>query len=300
MPGDATPTAAAPTVALHSHSFTPVLAAGEVELGAVLRFFGGLDVEVVELSDAHVQQAGLESVRAALHALGMHVVCYDVAADFVTDDPGTRRGELEKLQRGLERAAVLGSEHVLTYPGLPRPGIDPAAVRGWFAEALRACLPLARHLGVTITIPDVGVAAELCGTSDHLNAICDAVGPELRVAYDVGNFLLAGEDPLRALDRLAPRIAHVHLKDWRVFPPDAAPPRGTYVGLDGRHYLGLALGEGVLDLPAALRRLAGLGYQGCLSIEYEGTGDPWQAVRRGLAYLRRLLAAWPSPASSAG
>jgi sugar phosphate isomerase/epimerase len=287
----------APTIALHSHSFTPALAAGQIELETVLRFFDELGVDVVELADAHVHSAGVEAVRAALDRLGLSVVCYDVAADFVTDDPDARRRELEKLQGGIERAAAVGSRHVLTYPGLPRPGIEPAAVRGWFAEALRTCLPLARRLGVVLTIPDVGIAAELSGTSEHLREICAAVGPELRVTYDVGNFLLAGEEPLPALERLADRIAHVHLKDWRVFPVGEPPPPGSYAGLDGRHYLGLALGEGVLDLPSVVRRLAELGYRGCLSIEYEGTDDPSAAVRRGLAYLRRLLAAWPSPAT---
>src|SRR5262245_36229797 len=133
---------AAPTIALHSHSFTPGLADGTVELGQVLRFFDGLGVDVVELADAHVRQAGPESVRGMVAANGMRVVCYDVAADFVTDDRLARRSELEKLQQGIERAAAVGSRHVLTYPGLPRPGVDPAAVRGWFAEALRASLPL--------------------------------------------------------------------------------------------------------------------------------------------------------------
>src|SRR5919204_379415 len=181
----------APTIALHSHSFTPALAAGQIELETVLRFFDELGVDVVELADA-----------------------------------------------------------------------------------LRTCLPLARRLGVVLTIPDVGIAAELSGTSEHLREICAAVGPELRVTYDVGNFLLAGEEPLPALERLADRIAHVHLKDWRVFPARPPPPPGSYAGLDGRHYLGLALGEGVLDLPSVVRRLAELGYRGCLSIEYEGTDDP--------------------------
>jgi hypothetical protein len=34
-----------------------------------------------------------------------------------------------------------------------------------------------------------------------------------------------------------------------------------------------------------------LGYRGALSVEYEGTDDPWEAVRRGVAYLRSLLPA---------
>src|SRR5262249_20079252 len=146
-----------------------------------------------------------------------------------------------------------------------------------------------RELGVTMTIPDVGIAAELSGTTVHLNAICDAVGPDLRVTYDVGNFLLAGEEPLAPLERIASRIAHVYLKDWQIYPPGAPAPAGSFTGLDGTQYYGMAMGEGVLDLPEAVARLDRLGYAGHLSIEYEGRGDPREAMRTGVRYLRRVL-----------
>jgi sugar phosphate isomerase/epimerase len=51
----------------------------------------------------------------------------------------------------------------------------------------------------------------------------------------------------------------------------------------------MALGEGVLDVRAVVGRLAQLGYTGHLSIEYEGLGDPWQAMRAGVSYLRDSL-----------
>jgi hydroxypyruvate isomerase len=278
----------------HSHSFTPLLGRGEVEMPAIIRFYRELGLDAVEIGDGYVREAGFATVRSVLAEAGMTVVCCDVGVDFVTGDPVARRAEVAKLRAGIERAAAVGARYILTYPGLPKEGIRPADVRRWFAEGLTECLPLARQLGVTLTIPDIGIAAELSGTSAHLNAICDAVGPELRVTYDVGNFLLAGEDPLEALDRVAPRIAHVHLKDWRILPAVERPPEGSFTGLDGRHYCGMAMGEGVLDLPGVVARLAQLGYAGYLSIEYEGTGNPWDAMRTGVTYLRQLLHDLPS------
>jgi sugar phosphate isomerase/epimerase len=274
----------------HCHSFTPQLDRKEIDLPSIIRFYRELGLDAVEFPDRYVQETGLAAVRAAVAEAGMAVVCCDVAVDFVTTDAARRRAAVAKLKEGLERAAAIGSRHILTYPGLPREGVQPADVRRWFAEGLVEVVPIARRLGVTVTIPDVGIAAELCGTSEHLNAICDAVGPELRVTYDIGNFLMAGEDPLRALDRVARRVAHVHLKDWRVLPATAERPDGAFVGLDGRYYLGAAMGEGILDLPGVVGRLAQLGYAGYLSIEYEGVGDPRDAMRTGVTYLRGLLA----------
>jgi sugar phosphate isomerase/epimerase len=116
-----------------------------------------------------------------------------------------------------------------------------------------------------------------------------AAGPELGLTYDVGNWLLADTDPLVALERLAPRIAHVHLKDWRVEPDRGQPAPGSFLGLDGRRYISAALGEGIIDLAGALAALRRLGYHGYASIEYEGLDDPAPPLRRGVAHARRLL-----------
>jgi sugar phosphate isomerase/epimerase len=270
----------------HTHSFTPLVGAGAIDIPSVLRFYRELGFDAVELGDGYLQRAGVDGARSALAENHLTVVCSDIGVDFVTADPARREAEVEKLRDGLKRAAAVGARYILTYPGLPKPGIRPQDVRAWFAEGLVTCLPLARELGITITIPDVGIAAELSGTTQHLNEICDAVGPDLRVTYDIGNFLFAGEDPLEAVDRIAPRIGHVHLKDWQIIPAGAPAPEGSFVGLDGTKYYGLALGEGVLDLRGVIGRLAKLGYAGHLSIEYEGLGDPWEAMRTGMSYLR--------------
>jgi sugar phosphate isomerase/epimerase len=279
----------------HVWSFARQLRARDLDTATVLRYFHSLGARVVELTDGFIPEHEVATLQALLAESGLTVGCYDVINDFVTPDPAARQAEVQTLQAALERAARFGARYVLTYPGYQKEHIRPEDARHWFAEALRACVPIATRLGLTLTVADIGTQALLCGTSDHLASLCEAVGPELGVTYDVGNFLLAGEDPLAALERVAPRVVHAHVKDWTIRPASAERPDGAFIGLDGRSYCGAVLGEGVLDLGRILGRLAQRGYRGYLSLEYEGTGDPWQAVERGWAALRTLVADLPTP-----
>ena len=129
----------------------------------------------------------------------------------------------------MARAARLGAGQVLLVPGRPRAGTEPARARAWLGEGLRGCVAAADRLGLTPTIENLGIEPALSGAAEHLLELCEAAGPGLRVTYDAGNFLLAGEDALTALTTLAPRVVHVHLKDWALRPP-ARERHGAYLG----------------------------------------------------------------------
>lgn len=73
------------------------------------------------------------------------------------------------------------------------------------SEALRAA-----DAGVTIAVEnhqDFG--------SEELVAMAEAAGPNVGVVFDTGNPFAVGEDPVAFARRAAPRIRHVHLKDYR-------------------------------------------------------------------------------------
>jgi sugar phosphate isomerase/epimerase len=97
-------------------------------------------------------------------------------------------------------------------------------------------------------------------------AVLDAVAsPALALLLDTGNYV-DGLDSIRRTARLA---RHVHAKFRRV-------------GVDGRDRL--------VDHEAVIGELRQVGYQGCLSVEYEGEEAPETAVPRAVAHLRRILA----------
>lgn len=99
--------------------------------------------------------------------------------------------------------------------------------------------------------------------------LLDAVGsPALKIYYDIGNATnLYGADPqaeIRALGR--DRICQFHFKD--------------------KGYLG----DGPVDVPAALRAIAAIGWQGSIVLETNSPSkDRLSDLRRNLSYLRGLL-----------
>lgn len=92
---------------------------------------------------------------------------------------------------------------------------------------------------------------------------------------DTGHLTFAGGDPLRALERHAKRIVHVHCKDIRKDKLAQARKRDASF-LDA--VLGDVFavpGDGSIDFEPLLQRLAGAGYQGWLVVEADQ--DPAKA-----------------------
>jgi sugar phosphate isomerase/epimerase len=276
-------------ISVMSWSFASALRTGEMDTPTVIRFVRELGVEAVELMDAFITEDQVPSVRRALDESGCTHVCYDVGGDFLDPDREARRAAVGQVVAALGRGAALGARRALVVPGTLKEGVSPAVARGWIVEGLKACLPEAARFGLELTIEDHSSQAAVYGRCEHLEYICDRVG-RLGVTYDVGNFLLGGEDPVAAAERLGPRIVHGHYKDWHRVPAAGEPPPRTVTGVDGQRYRGAVLGEGTVDLAGATAALRRVGYDGYVSVEYEGVGDPRPAVRRGVGVLRGLLA----------
>jgi sugar phosphate isomerase/epimerase len=107
----------------------------------------------------------------------------------------------------------------------------------------------------------------------------DVDRPNVGVNFDPANLLLYGTDePLAALDRLAPYVRGVHCKD--ALPPARPDELGTEV----------PLGQGAVDFPALVRRLHGIGYRGPLVIEREHGPHVFADVAAARSHLQGLVA----------
>lgn len=108
-------------------------------------------------------------------------------------------------------------------------------------EALRTLLPDLEAAGVTVAIEDHQDA-----DSRTLLEICEAIdSPCVGVTLDTGNPLAVGEDPVAFARTLLPRIADVHLKDYRMIRTPG-----------GYRLTHCAIGDGVVDFAALWRLLA--------------------------------------------
>lgn len=278
----------------YTYSFHTAIEAGVIDTVDVIHYLRELGVEAIEIYNIYVTEEQVPRIRAALDQVSMQTACYDLFC--VTDfpDAGRRQAAIAKAVEELDWASTLGAPTVLIIPGFPKPEYTHQQARDWFTEALQTLVPEAKSRGITPALANVGWQPVVYGTSDQMLAACEAVGADLKLVYDVGNFFLAGEDNLQALKRVADRMVHVHLKDWVELPENATNQDPfEFANTTGRRFTGQLLGEGILDLPAAIRELRRFDYQGYVSIEYEGHKEPKNATRMGVEYIRSLLDASP-------
>jgi sugar phosphate isomerase/epimerase len=97
------------------------------------------------------------------------------------------------------------------------------------------------------------------GRFDQIQEVLSKTSSRFGLCLDTAWFLDAGCDPVEAVDLFRDRIYGVHLKDF-VFD-------------DQGGHQDVIIGTGGLDLPTFMERLEDIGFDGYLSIEYEGDPD---------------------------
>lgn len=139
-----------------------------------------------------------------------------------------------RFHRRIEFARNVGARCVNSIAG-------PAGKLDAFRKNISVIADRARDLGVVIALENHG---DLLDRGPQiLDFIRDLNHPAIRVNYDTGNawYYSKGQvNPVEELAQLAPMVAHVHVKSPKI--------------VDGL-LRWVALGDGILDLPAAARVL---------------------------------------------
>ena len=144
-----------------------------------------------------------------------------------------------------------------------------------------------RRSGITTSLENHGFHFQ--GSDRVLRLVTAVARPNYRLTMDVGNFLCADEEPLDAVRRLVSYASMIHFKDFYVRRFDRSPGEGWFQSRSGNHLRGAIVGHGDLDVPAILAVIRASGYDGYLSVEFEGMEECKLGSRLGMATLKRLL-----------
>ena len=184
-----------------------------------------------------------------------------------------------QIIKAIRLAKLLGIGHVITTEGEPRTpfgqGLSPAEQIFSVREKLEAPLAWAEELGVGLLLETHGPVTD---SVDRMGELLDAIGHESTVGLclDTGNSWLGGSEPLDYVRAFGDRIGHVH---WKDMPAEWVPKRGTVFGCG---MATIALGDGVIDLPAIVSALKEAGFDGATTLEIAGA----EAVRLSAERLR--------------
>lgn len=280
-----------------TYSLLPAIRSGEMTILEVIDWIadhGGEHMEIVpygftlegddELTDA---------VRNRAEAAGIHLSNYSMPANFVQESKEAFDAEVERVKRHVDTVHRLGIKHMrhdVTAFTLPpeKTGID--YVEDNIEQIVNGCRQIADYAaryGITTTIENHGVSVQ---ASDRVQRVLKAVDrPNFKTTLDIGNFLCVDEQPLVGVKRNLPFASLIHVKDFYYRPYDQDPGGGRWFRTSHGNYLrGAIFGQGDLDVRRILRLIKESGYDGCITLEFEGMEECREGTRLGLENLKRL------------
>ncbi len=275
----------------YSYTWGPITQPREIDYAKLFQWYRDRDIRTIELYDPWIEDKGEDHVQMIVDTLAAYEMdprLCDVNCHVVSRDAAERKAGGDRFRDRLQVMNRIGVKIALILPSLPDYETDFTAdeCHEWLNTALNESLPLAKELGITLMIANLGFRGDIYGQAEWVVETCKAM-PDIKMVYDVGNFSMAGVDPVEALDKVFPYMIHVHFKDWITY--DNEIPGENWLGAGGKWYQGCRFGEGIVPIKAAADRLKELGYDGHVSPEYEGPGDPYEYMSQALEYSRALI-----------
>jgi sugar phosphate isomerase/epimerase len=251
--------------------------------------FSGLDEKAAKNPVKRATQ-----LRQRVEKKGLKVASYCVGAELLVPLDEQRK-VIERLKGEVDVAAALGA-----------PSMRHDVTRGFgehnkslriaktFDAVLKHIVPAIREVADYAKTKRVKTSLENHGfymqESKRVEKLIKTVNhPNYGLTIDMGNFLCVNENPVSAVKRLAKYAQMAHVKDFHVRKKASKPPTGWFDTPTDIALRGAICGHGEIDIPTEIKLLKHSGYDGFLSLEFEGMEEPLQAVSLGLQYLRTLL-----------
>lgn len=247
-----------------------------------------LQIGLFALEQSHAERMeALDKMKS--NGLRVSAVCGDLGGHGFTraeENPA----KIETSKRIMELALDFEADVVTTHIG-----VIPADRKGCYGVLSEACAEL-------------GQFAEQCGgrfaietgpeTPETLCSFLEQLPTKgIGVNYDPANLVMVtGSDPIQGLRTLQGKIVHTHAKDGIMLKQtDPAVIYGIFAdgGIEDfrmeEYFREVPLGQGNVDIPAWLKELDAIGYDGFVTVEREVGADPVGDISKAVRYLKQLM-----------
>ena len=236
---------------------------------------GGEGIEHYDGFFASLDAAEVDRVRRLIDDTGQvtSMICF--SPDFTHPDPTERARQVERQKAAIDLTSRLGAKHCRTLSGQRYPDLSRKDGIARTVEGITRSLEYAERRGVILCMenhykdgtwryPEFAQAADV-----YLEIIGRIDSPHFGVQYDPSNAFVGGFDPVRFLETVKDRVVTMHASDRYLAP--GATLEDLKLG-DGATGYASALkhgetGKGLNDYDAIFRILAGVGFNGWISVE---------------------------------
>ncbi|MBE6692602.1 MAG: sugar phosphate isomerase/epimerase [Ruminococcaceae bacterium] len=255
--------------------------------------FGAEGVDFVEtdgFENINDYIAYAADIGAYCKEVGIEPLCFCIGADFLNRDFDA---EVERVKGMVDVAAAYGCpvmRHDATpgYPATVKTGRSFDAVLPILVKAYKAVTEYAETKGVKTCIENHGYFAQ---DPERVEKLINAVNHHnFGALVDIGNFACADADHNYAVGLMAPYAFHAHAKDFHKKSGSLDfPGEGWFMSRGGNFLRGSIIGHGDVPVRQCVQTLKRNGYDGFLTIEFEGMEDALYGIRLGIDNLKRFI-----------
>ena len=257
-----------------------------------------LGFDAIEFTDLTPPENVSESeyakqLRAEAERVGIEISGYSIGADLLSGCNGNLEKEIERIKAKVDIAEILGVKLLrhdasFSFPNNDRSYNGFVNVLDRLAEGCRKVTEYAETKGIKTMVENHGFFAQ---DSDRVEALVNRVAHRnFGLQLDIGNFLCVDENPATAVGRCAPYAFNAHVKDFIFKSGEEGFVGEGFIFTRGGNYIrGTILGHGIVPIKQCVSILKANGYDGYLTLEFEGFERIDFALQQGSEYIKRLI-----------
>ncbi|MCR5262373.1 MAG: sugar phosphate isomerase/epimerase [Clostridiales bacterium] len=207
---------------------------------------------------------------------------------------GDLDAEVARLKKEVDFAAALGVKNMrhdtaYGFGGVRKYSVGFDDALPFIVKGTLEVTKYAEQKGVGTMTENHGYFAQDCARVEKI--VNGVAHPNFGALVDIGNFMCADEDPVKSVGVMAPYCKHVHAKDfhWKS-GMEVDPGAGWFRTRAGNYIRGAIVGHGDAKSAQSLGVLKRAGYDGFVSIEFEGMEDNLKGIQVGLDNIKRFIA----------
>lgn len=279
-----------------SYSFSQLLNSGKYNQLTVMALAKEMGFDAIEFTDLCPPEGISDEefaaqIKAESERLDLPVASYTVGADLLNAE--NLDDEIERLKKKVDVAVLLGAP-TMRHDATGGYKTDDKHYKGFdqalpkLVEGYKAVTEYAASAGVATCIENHGYFAQ---ESLRVEKLITSVGnPNFGALVDVGNFACADDPSPVAVGRLAPYAKHVHVKDFHIKSGCGVDPgKGFFRSRGGNFLRGAIIGHGDIPVKQCLWILKNSGYDGYVSVEFEGMESAETGISIGLENLKKMI-----------
>ncbi|MFC4619833.1 sugar phosphate isomerase/epimerase family protein [Camelliibacillus cellulosilyticus] len=282
-------------IGVSSYSLNGAMQTGEMTILDVVDWAaenGADHLELVPIGFSFENDDALiDRVRDRAKKAGLELSNYAIGADFVNKEQDAIEAEIDRVKKQVEIAARLGIR-LMRHDVAWRPPNETTIAQfeadlPIMVEACRRIADYAAAYDITTSVENHGFHVQ---AADRVHRLVKAVDrPNFKTTMDIGNFLCADEDPVAAVQKNVGIASMIHFKDFYKRPSHLDPGEGWFRTTAGHYLRGAIVGHGDINIRSVLKIIKDAGYNGYLSVEFEGMEPCQIGTKIGMNNLRRLL-----------